>query len=458
MLNAADNILLTRTGPGTPMGELFRRFWVPVLLSCELPKPDGPPKRVRILSEDLIAFRDSSGRVGLTEPSCPHRGANLFWGRNEQGGIRCAFHGWKFDVDGKCMDMPSVPNSAEYCKRIRLKAYPTCEHGDMIWAYMGPGEAPPFPELEFTLVAPPQRFVSKKFQASNWAQACEGGLDTAHFSFLHMSVAEDEEALRKAVAHADASQAIERILWMKRDGMPRFSTIAHPAGLVIGGARTADEGRLYWRISQFLMPNHGLAPNAFPGESFHGQTWVPIDDTSCWIYCYTWNPEREITAAERENYRNSFAVHAKVDENWVPLANQSNDYLIDRDEQANNSYTGIVGVSEQDACIQESQGPIADRTREHLGPTDLGIVRFRQLVLGAAKALANGQPPAAAHAAAAYRVRSGGAMGSDSASLTQVMLERFGHPHGHADLAFNISPADAARDQQLEHAPTSARQ
>jgi phenylpropionate dioxygenase-like ring-hydroxylating dioxygenase large terminal subunit len=439
MLSAADNELLTRTGAGTPMGELFRRFWTPVLLSSELPERDGPPKRVRVMGEDLIAFRDTGGRVGLVEPTCPHRGANLFWGRNEQHGIRCAFHGWKFDVDGKCLDTPCVPAGANMKNTVRLKSYPTEERGDMIWAYMGPPELkPPFPDIEFTMLPESKRFVSKKLQECNWAQACEGGLDTAHFSYLHMAISHDEEEFNASMAKSDASQQKQRLKWLRDDGAPKFTIIPHDAGIVIGGARRADPGNIYWRVSQFLMPNHGYTPNAFPGESFHGQTWVPIDDHSCWIYCYTWNPEREITQAERERFRKGFAVHADVDANWLPLRNRSNDYLIDRDEQKHRSFTGIVGVSEQDACIQDSQGTIADRTKEHLGPTDLGIVRFRQCVMGAAKALAAGTEPAAATQPHAYSVRCGGAVVDESKPLQEVMTERFGSPIGHADLRANL--------------------
>jgi phenylpropionate dioxygenase-like ring-hydroxylating dioxygenase large terminal subunit len=432
MLSAADNDLLTRTGAETPMGQLFRRFWTPVLLAQELPERDGAPVRVRVMGEDFIAFRDSGGRVGVVEPHCPHRGANLFWGRNEQGGLRCAFHGWKFDVEGNCLDTPCVPQGANYKNSVKLRALPVEERGDMIWAYLGPPETkPPFPAIEFTMLPAEQRFVSKKLQECNWAQACEGGLDTAHFSYLHMSVAESDEDFMASMARSDASIQQERVKWMRDDGAPRFTVIPHDAGLVIGGARQASPGNLYWRISQFLMPNHGYTPNAFPGENYHGQTWVPIDDRSCWVYCYTWNPERPITQAERAKFSEGFAVHAEVDSGWKPLRNRSNDYLIDRADQKYRSFTGIVGVSEQDACIQDSQGYIADRTREHLGPTDLGIVRFRQLILGAAKALVDGTEPKAASLPDSYLVRCGGAVVDASRTLADLMIDRFGAPSGH---------------------------
>ncbi len=438
MLRATDNELLTRTGPGTAMGALFRRFWVPALLSQQLPERDGPPLRIEIMGEKLLAFRDSGNRVGVIEPHCAHRGANLFWGRNEHGGIRCAFHGWKFDVDGNCLEMPTVPKNDTYdtlCKEAAIRAYPTHEAGGIVWVYMGPREPmPAMPRLEYLDLPPSHVFVSKKLQQCNWAQACEGALDTAHFSFLHMTVGDDEDddSLMKTLnqSEAAASGDKKRVRWLKNDGMPRFTVTEHEAGLVMGAARTADGDDLYWRISQFLLPNHALAPSTFPGENYHGQCFVPITDEACWIYCYTWNPERQLTNLERERFSKGHTVHANVDENWVPIRNRDNDYLIDREEQKHRTYTGIRGVSEQDACIQDSQGLIADRTREHLGPTDIGIVRFRRCVLDAAKALAKGEEPTATKKPESFRVRAGGTVAHSASPLADVMVARFGDPFG----------------------------
>jgi len=208
--------------------------------------------------------------------------------------------------------------------------------------------------------------------------------------------------------------------------MPEFQVVPHEAGLAIGASRRADGSALYWRVSQFLLPNHGLAPNAFAGENYHGQTWVPITDEACWVYCYTWNPERPLTESERQRLRAGQSVHAAVDARWVPLRNRGNDYLIDRIDQKLRTFTGIRGVSEQDACIQDSQGLIADRTREHLGPTDAAIIRFRRLVLGAARDLRDGVEPEAARNGAAYAVRSGSALADRRVPFAEVMIERFG--------------------------------
>ena len=428
MLSAADNEVLTRTGAGTPMGELFRRFWLPVLLSQEVAEPDGPPVRVTLLGENLVAFRDTEGRVGLLDPRCQHRGADLFFGRNEACGLRCAYHGWKYDVTGRCVELPTLPAESRFKDGIRVTSYPTREWGDFVWAYLGPPERmPALPELEFALLPPAHRFVSKKLQQCNWAQSCEGGLDTAHFSFLHMPVAgaaDPDSVIRRSSVDAD------RTRWMREDPMPQFHITPHAAGLAIGASRRADGHDLYWRISQFLLPNHGFAPNALPGEHYHGQTWVPITDQLCWVYCYTWNPERPLDDAERTRLRGGASIHAQVDERWVPLRNRANDYLIDRVDQKLRTFTGIEGVSEQDACIQDSQGVIADRTREHLGPTDAGIIQFRRLVLGAARALQAGAEPAAAHDGAAYAVRSGSIVADASLPFPEVMRTRFGDPVG----------------------------
>lgn len=433
MLTEAQNEMLTRTGPATPMGALFRRFWVPVLLSSELPEPDGPPVRVTVMGEALIAFRDSAGHVGLVEPRCPHRGANLFFGRNEDQGIRCAYHGWKFDVRGRCLEIPTMDRDAPTYEHLRARAsivaYPTREWGECVWAYLGPAEVmPALPELEFALVDPAHRYVSKKLQECNWAQSAEGAVDTAHFSFLHAPVGED------AMAKLPPGYG-EQVRWMKADGAPRYTVVEHDAGLILAGGRRADDGETYWRIAQYLMPNHSLAPGGAAGQTYHGQTWVPIDDESCWIFTYSWNPERPLSESERASYASGGAIHAAVDEHYVPIRRRANDYLIDRDLQRRESFTGIKGISEQDQAIQDSQGRIHDRTREMLGPTDLGVSSLRALMLGAARDLEAGTAPAAATNPAAYRVRSGLVVTPNGLGFDAVMERRFGHAKGRFDLA-----------------------
>ena len=311
-------------------------------------------------------------------------------------------------------------------------AYPTREAGGLlIWAYLGPREhMPALPELECLTLPASHVFVSKKLQQCNWAQACEGGLDTAHFSFLHMAVSDAADVTNRMMAKVSSDS--DTVRWMREDGAPRFTIAEHAAGLILGAARRGDPGQNYWRVSQFLMPNHGLAPNAFPGENYHGQCWVPIDETSCWIHCYTWNPDRPLTDTERARYSAGSGVHAEVDAGYVPIRRRENDYLIDREKQKFETYTGIDGVSEQDACIQDSQGLIADRSTEHLGPTDMGVIRFRRLILDAVRALQSGEEPLATGNAASYRVRRWrpGAIAAADLPLTEVMRTRFGHEHG----------------------------
>ncbi|UYN97578.1 MAG: Rieske 2Fe-2S domain-containing protein [Enhydrobacter sp.] len=436
MLSKEDNEFLTRSGKGTPMGELLRRFWMPALLSEELTERDGPPRKIKVLGEDLLAFRDSDGRVGIVEPHCPHRGANLYFGRNEECGLRCAYHGWKFDVEGNCVDLPTSPPESTYKDTIKLLAYPTREWADMVWVYMGPREAmPELPQLELGLVPGAHRYVSKKWQDCNWVQSLEGAIDTAHFSFLHAIPNTNEarrlEILQKSSAIGQEAGLADRSRWITADPRPKFRIDGHDAGLVIAAGRKTDSTDIYWRIAQFLMPNHALVPVAFPGEVYHGQCWVPVDDTSCWIYTYSWVPDRPFTNAERTKYASGLSLHAEVDEHYVPRRNIRNDYMLDRDLQKTESFTGIAGVSEQDAAIQDSQGAIQDRTKEHLGPTDVGIVEFRKMVMGAARALADARPPKAAERAAAYAVRAGGWIAAPDKDLTTIMTERFGHRHGH---------------------------
>jgi phthalate 4,5-dioxygenase len=440
MLSQAENELLTRTGPDTPMGQYFRRFWIPVLLSRELSEPDCAPLRIKVVGEPLLAFRDTKGKVGIIEARCPHRGADLFYGRNEECGIRCSYHGWKFNTDGECTDAPTLTVDNRYDmirSRIRVKSYPVREWGDLIWAYMGPPDqpAPELPMMEFALVPPTHRHVSKKFQQCNWAQAVEGGLDTAHFSFLHMPIATEDDTFKAQAAQttkgfSTKTMSADHIRWMRNDSRPKFTIAKHDAGLVLGASRHADDGELYWRVAQFLLPSHCYTPSAAEGEVYHGQTMVPVDDHSCWIYVYSWNPDRPLTDAEVEGYKKGGAVYSEVDDRYMPVRNRANDYEIDRGMQKTENYTGIKGLSEQDAAIQDSQGLIVDRTCEILGPTDAGVVQFRLSMLDGAKSLQKGIAPAAAHNPGAYRVRGGATIAPGSQAFRDVMMARFGDPYG----------------------------
>ena len=427
MLSAEENQCLTETGSSTPMGKLFRRYWHPLLLSREL-EVDSAPKRVEIMGEHFLAFRDSNGRVGVVEPRCSHRGADLFFGRNEECGLRCAYHGWKFDVAGNCVDLPT--SSLEIAERTKpkagIRALKVKEYGDLIWGYFGDGEPPPLPKFEFAELPASQRFVSKKFQQCNWAQAVEGGLDTAHFSYLHAAMADGKKTSLLGKMGLNEPPAIARFRWLVEDGAPDFTVLKHDAGLVLGASRRADNDQLYWRITQFMAPNHSLAPNSFPGDMSQGNTWLPVNDYSCWIFCFAYHLERDLTDQERESYASGSGIFAEVDENYVPLRNRENEYLIDRGQQKRTNFTGIQGISEQDAAIADSQGFIADRTKELLGQTDLGIVRFRQMMLETCDEIEKGSIPHGVQSPDAYHVRSGDAMSETGADFRQVLEDRFG--------------------------------
>jgi phenylpropionate dioxygenase-like ring-hydroxylating dioxygenase large terminal subunit len=409
------------------MGEYFRRYWLPVSLSRELAEPDGAPIRVKVMGEELVAFRDTNGRVGLIEPHCAHRGTNLFFGRNEECGLRCVHHGWKYDVEGKCVDMPNVPPGAAMQGKVSIKAYPTREFGEMVWAYFGPKETmPELPQLEHALLPGSHRYVTKRLQQCNWAQSMDGALDTAHFSFLHMP-APSVKSNDPANIAADEN----RIRWLRADPMPQFTIVEHDVGFVLGGSRRAEGRELYWRITQFMLPSHSITPSAMPGEIYYGYTWVPVDDESCWIYVYAWHPDRAITSDERAKFETGgYGQFAELGPGYLPIRNRGNDYLIDRNEQKLRSFTGVRGIAEQDTLAQESQGPIADRTREHLTATDVGVVHFRRLLIREARALAAGTEPAAARRHASYRLRSGGALLDSRLSFEDVMKQRFGTATG----------------------------
>ncbi|MBT6272606.1 MAG: Rieske 2Fe-2S domain-containing protein [Chromatiales bacterium] len=428
MLSPTDTDRLVRTNAQTPMGSYLRRFWQPVALSSELPERDGTPLRIDIMGEQLVAFRDTDGHVGLLDRRCPHRGADLFFGRNEECGLRCVYHGWKFNVHGKAVDLPNVPSSSNYHQKMTTTSYPTKEFGDVVWAYLGPPEHEPLdvPQLEFGVVPPNHRYVTKRLQDCNWTHSMEGALDTAHFSFLHMPAPESGSNSDSTIA-ADES----RIRWLRDDPAPRFEIVDHDVGFVIGGARRAEDGESYWRITQFMVPTHSVTPSAMPGEIYYGYTWVPVNDETSWIYVYAWHPERPLSDEELAQFETGgFGQFAELGPNFVPVRNRANDYLIDRNDQKTLSFTGVRGVAEQDAMAQEGQGAIADRTREHLTPSDIAVVRFRQAMLGAAAALESGHEPTAAKLPKSYTMRGGGCVAPDTQPFEAVMRGRFGSATG----------------------------
>jgi phthalate 4,5-dioxygenase len=374
---------LTRTGSGTPMGDLLRRYWIPALLAQELAEPDGPPVRVKLLSERLLAFRDSRGRVGVIDEYCAHRGVSLWFGRNEEDGLRCAYHGWKYDITGQCVEVPSEPAASGFCKKIKLKSYPCVELGDVIWIYMGPAALrPPLPGFEWSRVPHAHRFVSKRLEECNYLQAMEGGIDSAHVSFLH------RHDLRSDALHA--SQGAE----LTRDIDARFEVVETRGGMVIGVRRPAPDRQLYWRITQWIMPFHSMIP-PYGENALNGHAWVPVDDESCMVWCFTHHPTRALSEHELATMRDGGGIHVKlIPGTFRPVINKDNDYLIDRSAQkANQTYCGVAGIAMQDAAIQESMGPIQDRSKENLVSTDNGVIMARIRLHKAALAVRQGREP-----------------------------------------------------------------
>jgi phthalate 4,5-dioxygenase oxygenase subunit len=384
-ITAEINEQLVRTGAGTLMGDLMRRYWIPALHDWELAEPDGPPVRVRLLGERLVAFRDSVGRIGLVDEFCAHRGVSLWFGRNEECGLRCPYHGWKYDVTGACLEVPSESEQSGFRQRIKLKSYPCLERGGIVWAYMGPpGKEPAPPALEWVEVAAERRFISKRLQECNYLQAMEGGIDSSHVSFLHSG------ALQKDPLFV-GSRGNDYNL---RDRMPVFEIEEFAGGLLIGARRNAEAGRYYWRITPWIVPFYTIIPPR-AGHPIGAHAWVPIDDESCWAWSINYHPTRALKDSEVTAMRNGAGIHVTyVPGTFVPRANRANDYLIDRAAQkAGETYSGVAGIAMQDASLQESMGPIQDRTREHLTSTDNGIILTRRLLLRAAKAVREGQEP-----------------------------------------------------------------
>ncbi len=405
MLSREENDLLTGTNPETPAGEYFRRYWLPAMLASEVPAPDCPPVRVKLLGEDLIAFRDTHGRVGLIDEFCPHRRASLFWGRNEECGLRCVYHGWKYDVNGACVDLPNEPPEYGFENKIRTIAYPTREYGGLIWAYMGPpGRLPELPKLEWARVPESHRYVSKRFQETNYLQAIEGGIDSSHSNFLHATV----DAFRVTDSYVEKvkNSSNLRAKYHLMDKAPRFTVKKTDYGLVIAVCRNAREDTYYWRITPFLLPSYTMIPSQ-KGFSMHGHCWVPRDDQTCWVWTVSWNPDEPLSQEDRDAIAKETFVHANVDPvTFRPVRNKDNNYGIDREKQRTANMTGIHGFASQDQAIQESMGPIVDRTRERLGTSDTAIIAMRRLLLQEIHALQQGQEPHAAQHGELYWVRS----------------------------------------------------
>src|SRR5262245_61862133 len=400
MRSREDNELLCRVGSGTPVGTLMRQYWIPALMSSELPARDGAPVRVRLLGENLLAFRVTSGRIGLIQNHCPHRGASLFYGRNEEEGLRCAYHGWKFDCSGACVDQPNEPAESTFKSKIRATAYPCVERNDVIWTYMGPRSTPPpLPDLEPNLLGRGEYTIQKVFRECNWFQALEGDIDTSHLGFLHLGAVRPEDTTPGTFDYYNVA-----------DRAPKYEVVDTEFGTSYGAYRPAQADSFYWRIAHFLFPFFTMIPTGILGTQILVRAWVPIDDEHVMFWAMA-VPHTRVGGGGVQRPGSLDFLPDTTD--WLGrfrlVQNKDNDYLIDRQAQRTDSFTGIAGVLQQDQAITESMGPIVDRTREHLGASDAMIIRTRRRVINAAKALrADGKVPPGVDDPGVYRYRSGG--------------------------------------------------
>ena len=373
MLSNEDNELLTRTNPGTPMGDLIRRYWVPALLSEEIPAPDCPPARVKLMGEDLVAFRDTQGRIGLIAEHCAHRGTSLFFGRNEECGLRCVYHGWKYDIVGNVVDTPAEPAGSDFRKKLRHTAYPIHEANGIIYAYLGPPEMIPlFPAYEWTQVPLEFSYVTKCLLECNYLQGLEGECDSSHLSFLHRSFTNER------------NQAL-----YKSDTAPFYETEETDFGVRLIATRNAADNQNYVRFSAFVMPVYGCVPAGRPTnelEGFEIHTYVPADDTHCWRYDIGFRRDRAVRDDE---------VHRReqIKPDYTRIRNARNNYLQDRQMQKAVNFTGIEDFLNHDACATESMGAIFDRSKEHLGVSDKAVIAVRKFLLAAARELREGKEP-----------------------------------------------------------------
>jgi phthalate 4,5-dioxygenase len=384
VLTKEQNDLVTLTGPQTPGGDLLRRYWQPVALAREIPAGSAP-KPVRIFGEDLVLFRTQAGEPALLGIHCPHRGADLSYGRIEGGGLRCVYHGWVMAVDGRCLEQPGEPAGSSFAARTRHTAYPCREAGGLILTYMGPGEPPLLPSFEFITSPAEQTWCTKLYQECNYLQGSEGNVDPQHLSYLHRFV--DPDKFRES--HS----------LVIRDPAPQIDVDEMPWGLRLYAARNVSENERYVRVTNFIMPNNSafsasppLDPKVqpLPRSTYYKMHWhVPIDDTHHWKYEIAYRKDGPVDpvwlASQYENADNPAAqLKRRAD----------NRYLQDRSEQNRSTFTGMGrNFNDHDRFATESQGPIYNRTTEHLATTDKGVIAMRRLLLKAIDDVRVGRDP-----------------------------------------------------------------
>ena len=389
MMSAEQNELITRTTAGTPAGKLMRLYWQPAALADEL---DGerPVKAVRLLGQDLVLFRDEKGVLGLLDRDCPHRGADLAFGRLEHGGLRCAFHGWLFDTAGRCLETPAEPEGSTLCTRIRQKSYPVVERNGIVFAYLGEGEPPAFPAFDCFRASETHSFAFKGLIECNWLQALEVGIDPAHASFLHRFFEDEDtsEAYGKQFRSASAGSEMAMTRVLREFPRPVIEIERTDYGLRLIALRRLDDDHSHVRVTNLAFPNAFVIPMS--ADMTITQWHVPIDDTSCYWYAIFTSFGPAVDKAQMRRQR--LELYTLPD--YRPRLNKSNDYGFSAAEQRDETYTGMGhDINVHDQWAIESQGRIQDRTREHLGQTDKGISAYRRLLIGAIEQAAAGERP-----------------------------------------------------------------
>jgi nitrite reductase/ring-hydroxylating ferredoxin subunit len=376
MLSAEQNDLITQTAAGTPAGDLMRRYWQPAALVDELPG-NRPVKAIRLFGEDLVIFKDDTGRYGLVGRSCPHRGTDLAFGRLESGGLRCAFHGWLFDVNGQCLETPAEPDDSNLCKMLRHKAYPVVEKSGILFAYLGPGEPPAFPDFDCFVAPDTHTFAFKGMIDCNWLQSLEVGIDPVHTSFLHRFFEDEkpEEGYGKMFRDKSMDADMPMTQIMREFTRPRIEVEPTDYGFRLSTLREIGNGKAHVRVTNLIFPNAFIIPMS--REMTISQWHVPIDD--CRHYWYAIFTSFGEPVNKDEMRRQRLELYQLPD--YIPNKNKSNDYGFDPHEQEHATYTGMgadINVHDQWAC--ESMGAIQDRTQEHLGTSDKAIVTYRRLL------------------------------------------------------------------------------
>ncbi|MDB5534656.1 MAG: rieske [2Fe-2S] domain protein [Hyphomicrobiales bacterium] len=387
-MKAEDHALLRSTTRGTPMGSLLRQYWVPVALSEEVKEPAGPPIRVEVLGEIFIAFRGGNGKVGLVGEHCAHRGASLYYGRVEEDGIRCAYHGWKYCPTGACLDIPNEPRGSTFKNQIRQPAFPCEERGGVIFAFLGEGKPPAMPALEFLTVPSAQVYVSKREQECHWTQGMEGDIDPSHVPFLHASILGKGNKTEK-----DAKNALQATT--AGDTTPKIEYSSTDFGILYASRRNAGEHEYYYRVAQWLMPWYTTIPGWSGDGPLAAHAWVPVNDKECMVYAWTWHPERDLTQADLAfmKERNDGVYSELAPGTFKPKRNKANNYTNPGETPDPYPYLRLQHFQDQDVAITESMGNLYDRTKENLAAGDTMIVQTRHRLITAARKLAEGSQP-----------------------------------------------------------------